>query len=370
MNMKNLMVFATLLALFAFSCKSGKYADLGDGLFADIQTNKGDIVVKLEHDKTPVTVANFVSLAEGKSPFVSEEYKDKPYYDGIIFHRVIKDFMIQCGDPTGTGQGNPGYKFKDEIVDSLSHSKKGILSMANSGPKTNGSQFFITHKETPWLDGRHTVFGEVIEGMDVVDSIAVVQTADRDRPVEEVRMDKVIIVRNGKDARKFDAIEIMNQYFEEEKAAEEAFKQMKLDLQSEFLSQKEEASETDSGLRILKLKEGSGEQPTIGKNVLVNYAGWFMDGELFDSNDENIANDFQKFDKRRKEMRGYEAVPMQYGPEARLIPGFREGLQSMNVGDKVRLFIPSHLAYGPQGSGPIPPNTDLVFDLEILGEQE
>ena len=123
MNMKNLMVFATLLEIYAFSCKSGKYADLGDGLFADIQTNKGDIVVKLEHDKTPVTVANFVSLAEGKSPFVSEEYKDKPYYDGIIFHRVIKDFMIQCGDPTGTGQGNPGYKFKEEIVDYLSHSK-------------------------------------------------------------------------------------------------------------------------------------------------------------------------------------------------------------------------------------------------------
>ncbi|MEL6303244.1 MAG: peptidylprolyl isomerase [Bacteroidota bacterium] len=368
--MKNLMVFATMLALFAFSCKSGKYADLGDGLFADIQTNKGDIVVKLEHEKTPVTVANFVSLAEGKSPFVSEEYKDKPYYDGIIFHRVIKDFMIQCGDPTGTGQGNPGYKFKDEFVDSLSHSKKGILSMANSGPKTNGSQFFITHKETPWLDGRHTVFGEVVEGMDVVDSIAVVQTADRDRPVDEVRMDKVIIVRNGKDARKFDAIEIMNQYFEEEKAAEEAFKKMIQDLQAEFLSQKEEASETDSGLKILKLKEGTGEQPTVGQNVLVNYAGWLADGTLFDSNIEEVALKFNKLNPGRRDQGGYKPFPMLYGPEARLIPGFREGLQSMNMGDKVRLFIPSHLGYGPQGSGPIPPNSDLVFDLEIVGGQE
>ena len=144
--MRKTYVFIVTLALALTSCTSSKHADLGDGIFADIKTTKGDIVIKLEHEKTPVTVASFVSLAEGNSPFVSEQHKGKKYFDGIIFHRVIKDFMIQGGDPTGTGTGSPGYKFKDEFNDSLTHHKAGILSMANSGPTTNGSQFFITHK--------------------------------------------------------------------------------------------------------------------------------------------------------------------------------------------------------------------------------
>ena len=221
-----------LTATLAFvSCKSSKHADLGDGIFADIQTNKGEIVVKLEYEKTPITVASFVSLAEGNSPFVSDDYKGKKYFDSIVFHRVIKDFMIQGGDPTGTGSGSPGYKFKDEFNDSLTHHKAGILSMANSGPTTNGSQFFITHKETPFLDGRHTVFGEVMKGMDVVDSIANVQTSQvpqKDRPVVDVVMNTVEIIRNGKKARKFDAVQIMTDYFAAEEgrlAAEEKEKQ-------------------------------------------------------------------------------------------------------------------------------------------------
>nr|WP_298999364.1 peptidylprolyl isomerase [uncultured Allomuricauda sp.] len=370
--MKKSLCIISLLALTFFGCKSSKYAELGDGIFADIQTNQGDIVVKLEHQKTPVTVANFVSLAEGNSPFVSDDLKDKPYYDGLIFHRIIKDFMIQGGDPTGTGSGNPGYKFKDEFHDSLSHSKKGILSMANSGPKTNGSQFFITHKETPWLDGRHTVFGEVVLGMDVVDSIANVETGTdgRDKPNVDVIMNKVEIVRQGKEAKKFDAVQIMGDYFEEEKQVEAAFKKMIEDLVTEFEQQKETAEETSSGLKIQKITEGTGEQPKVGQNVLVNYAGWLADGTLFDSNEEDIAVKFNKFDSRRKEQGGYFPVPMQYSPEARLIPGFKEGLQNMKVGDKVRLFIPPHLGYGAQGGGPIPPNADLIFDLEITGIQE
>ncbi|MEM8846392.1 MAG: peptidylprolyl isomerase [Bacteroidota bacterium] len=370
--MKKSLFIISLLALTVYACKSSKYAELGDGIFADIQTNQGDIVVKLEHGKTPVTVANFVSLAEGNSPFVSDDLKDKPYYDGLIFHRIIKDFMLQGGDPTGTGSGNPGYKFKDEFHDSLSHSKKGILSMANSGPKTNGSQFFITHKETPWLDGRHTVFGEVVLGMDVVDSIANVETgaAGRDKPNVDVVMNKIEIVRQGKEAKKFDAVQIMADYFEEEKEAEAAFKKMVEDLVAEFGQQKETAEETASGLKFKKIKEGNGEQPKVGQNVLVNYAGWLTDGTLFDSNEEDIAIKFNKFDSRRQQQGGYFPVPMQYSPEARLIPGFREGLQTMKVGDKIRLFIPPHLGYGAQGGGPIPPNADLIFDLEITGIQE
>ena len=368
-----LLFVATAIALT--SCKSSQHADLGDGLFANIQTNKGDIIIKLESENTPVTVANFVSLAEGTSPFVSDSLKGKKYYDGLVFHRVIKDFMIQGGDPTGTGRGNPGYKFKDEFNDSLTHSKAGILSMANSGPTTNGSQFFITHKETPFLDGRHTVFGEVVEGMDVVDSIANVKTSieamTKDRPIEDVVMNKVEIIRNGKDAKKFDAVKIMTDYFAEEEAKIKAMEKMKADFSAEIEKQKAEAETLASGLKIYSIQKGTGESPKVGQQVNVYYAGYLESGELFDSNVEAVAVKYGKFDERRKTGGGYEAIPMDYSPDARLIAGFREGLLSMKVGDKVRLFIPSHLGYGPSGAGNvIPPDADLVFDLESTGITE
>ncbi|MGX1929429.1 peptidylprolyl isomerase [Flagellimonas sp. 2504JD4-2] len=368
--MKQSLVLITLFSIVLLGCKSSKYAELGDGIFADIQTTQGDIIVKLEHEKTPVTVANFVSLAEGNNPYVADSLKGKKYYDGIIFHRIIKDFMIQGGDPTGTGRGNPGYKFKDEFHDSLAHSKKGILSMANSGPTTNGSQFFITHKETPWLNGKHTVFGEVVSGIDVVDTIANVKTLPGDKPEVDVVMNKVEIVRNGKEAKKFDAVQVMEDYFAEAEAAAAAFKKMKEDFVGELAKQKEEAEETASGLRIYSLAKGDGEQPKVGQKAFVNYAGWLPDGTLFDSNVEEVAAKFNKLNPGRRDQGGYQAFPMDYSPEARLIPGFKEGLLTMKVGDKVRLFIPSHLGYGPQGGGPIPPNSDLVFDLEITGIQE
>lgn len=365
--------YVALLAVLvlALSCKSSKYADLGDGIFADIQTTKGDIVVRLEHQKTPVTVANFVSLAEGTNPFVSDKYKERRYYDGIIFHRVMKDFMIQTGDPDGLGTGNPGYRFKDEFNDSLIHSKKGILSMANGGPKTNGSQFFITHKATPWLDGIHTVFGEVIAGIDIVDSIANVPTYQepnrKDKPVTELKMNKVEIIRNGKEAKKFDAVQVMTDYFAEEEAQEAAFKKMKTDLAAEIALQQEGQEALPSGLKILSIKKGSGEQPKIGQNVMVKYAGYLIDGTLFDSNYEDVSVKHNKFNLQRKQQGGYEPVPMTYSMEAGLIAGFKEGLLTMKVGDKVRLFIPSHLGWGSQGSrGVIPPNADVVFDLEIV----
>lgn len=369
------------MAILLASCKS-QYTDLGDGLFAGIHTSKGDIIVKLEYEQTPITVANFISLAEGKSPFVSDEYKDKKYYDGVIFHRVMKDFMIQTGDPTGTGRGNPGYKFKDELTDSLHHDKKGILSMANAGFETNGSQFFITHKATPFLDGYdengflkpcenprvscHTVFGEVVEGLDVVDSIANVKTAEGDRPLDEVKMNTVEIIRNGRDAKKFDAVEVINNYFKAEEAKIAAIEKNKTDLAAEFEAQKEKASELPSGLKILSLKEGEGVKPKAGQKVLVHYAGYLTDGSLFDSNYEEVATRFGKYSEARKQQSGYEPTPMDYSPDASLISGFKEGMMTMKVGDKVRLFIPSHLGYGPQGSrGVIPPSADLVFDLEI-----
>ncbi|MEO0572988.1 MAG: peptidylprolyl isomerase [Bacteroidota bacterium] len=366
--MKKIIYGLSAIIILLTGCKAGKYADLGDGIFADIQTTKGDIVVKLYHNATPVTVANFVSLAEGNSPFVEERFKDKKYFDGLIFHRVIKDFMLQGGCPDGTGRGNPGYKFKDEFVDTLRHSGKGLLSMANSGPKTNGSQFFITHKPTPWLDGKHTVFGEVLKGMEIVDSIANVKTIPQDKPEVDVVMNKVEIIRNGKEAKKFDAIEIMNAYFEEEEKVIAAMKKLKEDLIFEFQSQINNAETTESGLKILKLNEGSGEQPKTGQQVLVNYAGWLMaDGELFDSNVLEVVEKFEKVDPGRRDQGGYQPVPMLYSPEAPLFPGFREGMLTMKVGDKVRLFLPPHLGTGDRDYGPIPGGSTLVFDVEITG---
>ncbi len=367
--MKRILFGFSALLLMLFGCKTGKYADLDEGIFADIQTTKGDIVVQLYHEATPVTVANFVSLAEGNNPFVDEKYKDLNYYDGIIFHRVIKDFMIQGGDPDGTGRGNPGYKFKDEFVDSLKHSRKGLLSMANSGPKTNGSQFFITHKPTPWLDGKHTVFGEVVKGIEVVDTIANVKVVPQDKPEVDIVMEQVEIIRKGKEAKKFDAVQIMTDYFEEEKKSIAAMKKMKEDLAAEFAAQETKAKELDSGLKILSLQEGAGEKPKTGQKVLVNYAGYFTDGNLFDSNIPEIEEKFDKYNAGKRDQGLYQPLPMDYSPEAQMIPGFKEGLQTMKVGDKVRLFVPPHLGYGDNDYGPIPGGSTLIFDLEITGIQ-
>jgi FKBP-type peptidyl-prolyl cis-trans isomerase len=245
--------------------------------------------------------------------------------------------------------------------------------MANSGPTTNGSQFFITHKETPFLDGRHTVFGQVVEGLEVVDSIANVKTSadpmTKDRPVEDVVINQLEIIRNGKEARQFDAVQIISDYFAEEEAKVEAMKKMKSDFVAEIQKQKAEADSLASGLKVLRLTEGSGQKPKVGQQVYVFYAGYLeADGSLFDSNMEAVAEKFGVYDNARKQGGGYNAIPMDYSPDARLIAGFKEGLLAMKAGDKVRLFIPSHLGYGPSGAGGvIPPNADLVFDLEISG---
>ncbi|NJB72281.1 cyclophilin family peptidyl-prolyl cis-trans isomerase [Saonia flava] len=366
--MKKTYILFLSLVLTLAACKSSKHADLGDGVFAGIHTNKGDIILKLEHNKTPLTVANFVSLAEGNSPFVSDEFKGKKYYDGLIFHRVMKDFMIQGGDPLANGTGGPGYKFKDEFHDSLAHSKKGILSMANPGPNSNGSQFFITHKETPWLNNKHSVFGEVVEGIGVLDTIAnVVVAQGSNKPTSDVVMNTVEIIRNGKEAKKFDAVQIMTDYFAEEELASKAMEKIKSDFLAKVAQQKEAAETLPSGLKIYKVTEGTGEKPQIGQKVLVNYAGWLEDGTLFDTSDEIVAEKFGMLEKIKQMHRGnLSPSPMDYSPEAQLAAGFREGLLTMKVGDKIRVFIPPYLGYGERDYGPIPGNSDLVFDIEIV----
>jgi peptidyl-prolyl cis-trans isomerase A (cyclophilin A) len=189
--------FVTLLVL---ALGAGVLAEttMQPGTYATFQTTEGTFTIRLFEAETPVTVAKFIGLAEGTLEWTDPRNGKKttqPYYDGIIFHRVIEGFMIQGGDPLGQGTGGPGFTFKDEFHPSLKHSKEGILSMANRGPNTNGGQFFITLAATPWLDNKHSVFGEVVEGIEVVRQIGKVPTGAADRPVKDVRIDKVTITR-------------------------------------------------------------------------------------------------------------------------------------------------------------------------------
>ena len=351
-----------------------------DGIFAEFDTSKGKIVVQLEYVKTPVTVANFVSLAEGTNTIVKADLKGKPFYNGLKFHRVIVDFMIQGGDPLGNGSGDPGYKFKDEITD-LKHTKGGILSMANSGPATNGSQFFITHKDTPWLDGKHTVFGSVISGMDVVNKIA-----------QDDVINKVTISRNGSEAKKFDAAKVFANYYankgDDDKKqalldAEKNKKQIEAAAEAKKIYMKQygpvmatkvaslaktrtTATKTPSGLEYTIVK-GTGKKPVDGTTIYVHYAGYLEDGSLFDSSYEDVNKTCGKFDQNRANQNGYAPFPFQAGNKGGLIPGFLEGLNLMSFGDKAIFFIPSNLAYGEKGAGGvIPPNANIIFEVEIL----
>jgi cyclophilin family peptidyl-prolyl cis-trans isomerase/FKBP-type peptidyl-prolyl cis-trans isomerase len=363
--MKKTTLLLAFFAMTLFACQE-QYPDLEDGIYAEFITNKGTFIVKLHHEQTPMTVANFVDLAEGKNSMVDEQYRDKPFYDGLVFHRVIKDFMIQGGDPMGTGSGGPGYRFPDEIVPELKHDKKGILSMANSGPATNGSQFFVTVRPTPHLDGGHAVFGEVVKGLDIVEAISVVPTAQGDRPVDPVVIEKLNIIRKGN--VKLDSFEKQMENIEKERKDKEArISQVKEAKAAEFAALKEQATEFPSGLKMHFTRQGDGIQPQEGQRVMVNYEGYLTNGSLFDSSKLETAEEFEMVDLRRKQANQYNPMPTDYSMNAGLIAGFKEGMLKMKVGDEAVLFIPSHLGYGESGAGNlIPPNSDLIFVIEIV----
>jgi peptidyl-prolyl cis-trans isomerase A (cyclophilin A) len=195
--MKKLLIVATLCAVFGLGASAGSQEKKGP-LYATLKTSMGDIVVQLFEDKAPKTVANFIGLAGGtkewNDPKTGEKMK-KPLYNGTIFHRVIPGFMIQGGDPLGSGMGGPGYRFEDEFHPDLRHTKGGILSMANAGPNTNGSQFFITLAPTLHLDNKHSVFGEVVKGQEVLVAIGGTPRDARDRPIKDVVLKEVVISR-------------------------------------------------------------------------------------------------------------------------------------------------------------------------------
>lgn len=363
-----------LLLLLGILLLTGCSSEFEEGLYTKLDTTKGEMVLKLAYDKTPVTVANFITLAEGTNEFVTLK-KGTKYYDNTIFHRVIKDFMIQGGDPSGTGAGSPGYKFENEPVDSLTHNKKGILSMANAGPNTNGSQFFITHKPTPHLDGGYTVFGELIKGFDVLDTIAnlpVSKEQDKmNKPLEDVVINSVTIIRVGRDAKKFDAPKIFKDYFDDKKKRDEEKNNKINKLKENFVQENDsfdgQSMTLKSDLVINFYKKGNGKKPNEKDFVGVYYAGYFKDGGLFDSNILEVAKKYQVFDKNRLDKGGYEPMKVPYSKEAGLINGFKFALLEMSVGDKIRVFIPAKEAYGEKGSGGVvPPNADLCFDMELV----
>jgi len=311
---------------------------LGNGLFARISTDRGDIVVQLEFQKTPLTVCNFVALAEGKMNVTG----GKRYYDGLTFHRVIADFMIQGGDPQGTGSGGPGYRFPDEIVSSLKHDGPGVLSMANAGPGTNGSQFFITHLATPWLDGKHTVFGRVVEGQNVVDAI---------RQGDKIKT--ITIIRNGPSASQFKADQAAFDSLLKEinaGAADKSKAQRDADI-AQINTKYPNAVQTASGVKYVIQKKGNGNKPAAGKTVQVNYKGSFLSGKVFDSSDT-------------------QGRPLEFpAGVGAVIKGWDEMVMDMQVGEKRIAIIPPELAYGERGAGNgvIPPNSFLVFEMELVG---
>lgn len=373
----NTFIASLLVALFSvFTARAAKPKlpkDSQPGLYAVFTTVRGTIIVQLEHEKAPMTVANFVGLAEGKFTVFDTIKFTKPFFDGLKFHRVIKDFMIQGGDPMGTGVGGPGYKFYDETRADLRHSGPGILSMANSGPATNGSQFFITHKETPWLDGKHTVFGHVIQGQSVVDSIR-----------QDDVMQSVKIVRIGKAFKKWNATQVFAdnyaiakkaydekmalQKIEEEKRRAEkarldAIEKERIDkaskmteaeyrdyLLAEIRKTYPNAQQTASGLvYVIETPGDLNKKPATGDDVSTHYNGTFLSGQKFDSS----------YDRKQ---------PLNFKHNVgQMIKGYDEAVAMLGQGGKGRFIIPYFNAYGKAGRAPqIPAYSDLVFEIELL----
>jgi peptidyl-prolyl cis-trans isomerase A (cyclophilin A) len=342
--MKNLKYLFIGVILILSATETIDAQNLGDGLFAQITTNRGDIIVKLEYQRAPLTVCNFVALAEGKMA----NFKGKRFYDGLIFHRVISkangdkdDFMIQGGDPQGTGRGGPGYEFPDEIVPALKHDKPGVLSMANAGPGTNGSQFFITIVPTPHLDGKHTVFGYVVQGQNIVNT-----TKQGDR------IQKITIIRNGADANAFKADqENFDRLLAQIKTAED--NRLQGQRQRDIAKIKADypgAQQTRSGIYYIIQKQGTGEKPARGKTVRVHYTGKLLDGTVFDSSI-------------------LKGQPLEFAAgTGRVIPGWDESVLDMKVGEKRLVVIPPEQGYGDRAvGGVIPANSFLVFEMELVG---
>ncbi len=312
--------------------------DKTDYILAHIKTNKGEIVCDLEFEKTPVTVANFIGLAEGK---IENSCKTltKPFYDGLTFHRVVDNFMIQGGDPKGNGMGDPGYKFMDEFDPTLTFNTSGILAMANSGPGTNGSQFFITHLPTEFLNNKHTIFGHVVTGQNIVNAI---KAGDI--------MESITIEIKGDKANAFDAVSVFNNKKFKTTAVPASTLSQELSEFNTWVKKNYPKAKKYGEMYILVTQKGSGAIPKNGQQISANYTGKFIDGKKFDSSLDG-------------------GVPFTFNLGAGMvIKGWDEGFAKLNIGSKATLLIPYTYGYGEQGSpGNIPPKATLVFDVELMG---
>ncbi|MFY0631219.1 MAG: peptidylprolyl isomerase [Flavobacteriaceae bacterium] len=360
------LIYVFLVATVFTAC-SDNYKDLEDGLYADMETDKGTIIMKLYPEQVPLTVANFVTLAEGTNPMVPDSIKGKKYFDGLGFHRLVPDFIVQGGDPSGTGSGPlPGYRFRNELVKELRHDSKGVVSMANGGgTTTNGSQFFITYKATPWLDGFtntgelkdcskprvscHSVFGKVVKGLETVDSLA-----------QYDMIKKVTIVRKGAKAKAFDAVEVFKTEMargpEIEKARLAKIQADEKARYEKFLADKEvfykkmdidKATRLASGVQVITYKKGTGKKFNSARAAAMDFTIYLANGKLLQSTNGKAPFEFT-LDERP------------------LITGVTQALKKMKVGGKVRLFIPYYLAWGERGGNGIPPKADVIFEFELV----
>tara|TARA_B100001173_G_scaffold219497_1_gene189880 strand:- start:293 stop:1426 length:1134 start_codon:yes stop_codon:yes gene_type:complete len=373
--MKTKFILFFMAYSMMFTCEN-KHTDLEDGLYAEFDTTMGKMLIKLTYEKTPVTVANFVALAEGNHPKVDKDFEGIKYYDGLIFHRVIDGFMIQGGDPKGDGSGGPGYKFLDEIDETLIHDKPGILSMANSGPGTNGSQFFITEVPTPHLNFKHTVFGHIVDGIEIQDAISNVETAVADRPVIDVRIKKLKIIRIGDKAKDFNAVKTWNEIEpklfiiqEEKKRAALAKMDSLAKIEKAKIDKfRGKSKKLKSGVEVYTIKKGNGVKPVDGDEIFFNYEGYLsINGVLFGTNRKDIMIAYDRYSKDDENKGWYDPQKIKFSSNMQLIEGFKEVLTNMNLGDKVFAYIPSELGYGERAMGNrIPANSDLAFIIELV----
>ncbi len=320
-----------------------------DGIYAILQTDLGDIVCWLAWREAPLTVANFVGLAEGTRSFLDPktgELVKRPFYDGLLFHRVVQGFMIQTGDPTGRGDGGPGYRFRDEFSPDLKHDRPGILSMANTGPATNGSQFFITEKAAPWLDGKNSVFGRVLSGMDVVEAIASVST-EKERPVQEIHLRRVRIIRRGKDARHFDAEATFARLKDLGPSEIARMEAERFEARMERLQKK--SHRVADGIRYTITHKGKGDKPRPGEAIRVHYVCYLPDGRIVEST--------------RRSGRPMQLVA---GKPRRGLDWEMQFLQ-MKPGEERWVFLSPEMAFGHRGiPGVVPPDSPVILRLELV----
>jgi peptidylprolyl isomerase len=340
----------------ATSAGAGSHADVTapPGLYAVFETSLGDIVCRLEHERTPVTVGNFVGLAEGawdtRDPRTGASMRRR-FYDGSSFHRVVPGFVVQGGDPTGDGRGDPGYTFANEFVTALRHDRAGVLSMADAGSDRNGSQFFITLSPAPFLDDRQTVFGHVVDGMDVVERVARQPLGVDARPLTPVVIEHVRIVRSGETARAFDAAAAFERRDSLRQSRDAQRAERQAAFQARVTQERARAVRSSSGLLFVVLQPGRGVPPRPGDTISAHLTGW-------------LASDGTRFWSTHDQGLPFRVVVGQ----KRVIPAWEETYLAMRPGEKRFLIVPPELGWGEAGNpgAGVPAGASLVFEIELL----